>query len=225
MPFPEIVDWDLPETRVHDLDRVTRLLAPSSPPLLELIPMALKEAWATTRLGWEVGDDAPDHPRAVVQFPVAPELFDTFMNGRTGYRAAYSVSQGNGQAYNTDLVAGLVRVLQAAAPPLIQAQSIGPGFSVTGIVEVPRDAFLRSLEATLTKIWMATVLIGEQRELPLGIDTPKIAVSNRTPWATIVRDASSSWLDVKGGFLGSDGPYQVKPTSNRNQRLWERGEA
>jgi hypothetical protein len=222
---PEPANWDLSQIAAVDPARAAKLGASRKPVFAEAITAALTHGSAQMRLGWEFGDREPTHPRAVVQFPVPPDLFDRVMNGIDGYRARYSVSPENGHAYNAEVILQVVGALAGLIPDTVQMPTIGPSFLVTGSAAVNRVDFLRSLEPDLSKLWMATVLIGEPSGLPIAVEPVKIHVPDRPPWASLMQDAASSWLDIKGAFLGPDGLYQVKPVSQRNERLWRAGEA
>ncbi|MEJ1962943.1 MAG: hypothetical protein WDO56_15900 [Gammaproteobacteria bacterium] len=110
----------------------------------------------------EPARDARDFRRATVELEISDELFDLFMNGRTGYRAQYYASESTGEAYNASAV-------QAIAPMLIDSGRYAEGM----------DAELceRSLRGVHSKLWFSKAITdpvnaSSLAELPLAI-TPK----------------------------------------------------
>lgn len=223
MSIPEAKAWNLSD--VNDEARRARLSAEHTPSLLDAIVAQIASAGPDLRLGWERADEPPFGQRAVIQFRVSEDLFDRFMNGRDGYRARCSVNPQVGAAYNACLIKRVVEWLATHLPPLVQVEEIGKGFAMKGLVELPRDRIVSSLDANLSKAWMATMLIGETSEVALGLDRGRIVVPDREPWSMFMRSDHTAQLDIKGAFLGPDGPYQPKPPEERYQTLWERGRA
>src|SRR5690349_7081010 len=56
------------------------------------------------RVGFDEAGANGDDLRAVLQFPVAQQLFDWFFNAHTGYRAQFRLAWENGLARNQALI-------------------------------------------------------------------------------------------------------------------------
>jgi len=211
--------WDL--TAVGG-DRAIRLGNTAVESILEQftssVMLAAQDA-AEMRLGWEGAGENSAHHRAVVQIHVSDEHFDQFMNGRAGYRARYLIGASAGDDLNKDLVTAVVRVISPTLGPTCQVRLLDPDFRDLGPVFVERETFLRSLVPQLSKVWHCARLINVKSgitDIPVGVGDPRIGVSNSKTWPTISRDAGKAWLDVKGAFLGAEGPYQPKSMVKRS---------
>ena len=62
-------------------------------------------------------NDCPGHSRVCVTIPLGRVLFDQLMNGPMGYRAHYALSIEAGEAFNRELVSGVV-------PQLVKAEHL-----------------------------------------------------------------------------------------------------
>jgi len=62
-------------------------------------------------------NDRPGHSRVSVTVPLGRVLFDQLMNGPMGYRAHYALSVEAGEAFNRELVSGVV-------PQLVKAEHL-----------------------------------------------------------------------------------------------------
>jgi hypothetical protein len=178
------------------------------------------------RFGVEQARDCQDDSRAVVQFQVEPKLFDWFFNARTGYRAHFWAGSETGFLFNAKVVATLRTVLAKVLPDRVPARRLNANFEDCGETWAARDSIATSLDDHLSKIWACTRLIGLNAPptiLPLGVTGPKLEVAPGGPWPAIYRDASETWLDVKGAFVGSNGLYQPKDPILRARRLREHG--
>jgi hypothetical protein len=59
-----------------------------------------------------------------------------------------------------------------------------------------------------------------------ALDTgPRIRLEGGQTWAAPAGDNVDSWLDIKGAFLGKNGPYQPKDPIERAIKLCETGRA
>jgi hypothetical protein len=184
----------------------------------------------SVRLGWEQADNNPTDHRAVVQFPVGGKVFDTFFNGRAGYRAHFWVSPDDGLSFNDEIVELVNLKLSQRLPPKLPVCELVPGFQGVGMVEVSARLFLDSLtsERSLAKVWFCRKRIGHEcvvEDLMVGLSGPRIRLSDGRTWAAPYAEDDDCWLDVKGAFLGRSGPYQPKDPVNRARGLNSTGTA
>ena len=191
--------------------------------------------------------------RVIIQFQVAPKLYDWFFNARTGYRAQFWISPTNGMSFNEKIIASLKAVLKARLPDSVSVRRIkvipesgSRTESDAGIDHITRDLILRSLDPAESKIW-----IGERIYDPQGVENINVGLAVLTDaaqslekldvprWAAAVNPDSGetgeglrapfpcaeySWLDLKGGFLDPQGQIeQIKPQVPRACSIHVRG--
>lgn len=111
----------------------------------------------------EQGRERSDYNRTFVEIPISRELFDSFFNSRTGYRARYCVSEELGEQFNAQIVDAIV-------PKIIEAESLYTE-------DVNRDFCERSLRGPYTKVWFPTSITDPSYEpnllkLPEEIQVP-----------------------------------------------------
>jgi hypothetical protein len=229
MRFPSAHDWDL--SAIGDAPRAARLSNTNGQDLVQQLADAIQSASEQPggiRLGIEEASVDPNDMRSVVQFPVSPNLFDYFMNGRGGYRARYLVAAECGAHFNAQLVELLVAILADCIPCTVAVRRLSKDFEDLGAAECDSGAFLASLAPRLTKAWMCTALIqpsGGVTPLALGLEIAQIGVPQRLPWRTFRRDCSDAWIDLKGAFLGPGRSLSVQSMEDRSRSLNRTGEA
>lgn len=120
-------DWSF--RRISDVDRVraARLeSAGSSDDLVGSLAEALSGAADRGELRIAVDSirNTFTERRAIVQFRVAPELYDWFFNARTGYRARFWIDPKVGLAFNIQIVETLAAVLSRGEPTTVIARQV-----------------------------------------------------------------------------------------------------
>lgn len=207
-------------------------LETAGPPtaLLESIRVALDSALLAGEVRWgqEQACLQPQDLRAVVQLPVAPELFDRFFNARTGYRAHFRAHHEHGLEFNSRIIEAVRRMLDAALPGVVVGRKLNCEFADCGHVEITKLFLVTSLTPNLSKIWFCTKLIrrdGGVQDLPPGVTGPRILLDGGQSWAAPYREHGDAWLDLKGAFLGASAPYQPKNPITRAKTLQATGEA
>jgi hypothetical protein len=220
-PLPTADDWSFNHFPEEERAWATRLDNAGAPAaLIDAVCDAL--ASTETLYGWEVSDSDGSHHRALIQFPVAPDLFDWFFNARTGYRAHFRAHPDCGLSFNADVVRALRDRLRRRLPSSVSAVRVDRALNVLGEVPVPRTDFVRSLDPALAKFWAGTVAIGGGYR-GLGVSGPKIRVGlDRWPARYMV---GRTWLDLKGAFDGNGKLYQPKCPRLRAIKLHETGAA
>lgn len=221
--------WDL--SRIEDAVRFARLEgAGAAADLLAAVVGKLDQAIrsGSLRVGWEQAEKNPQDHRVVLQFQIGSDLFDWFFNAQTGYRAVFRLSAEDGTAFNARLMQAVANVVRASLPATLEARELDAHFVDQGGVLIERSDVENSLLPELSKAWCC----GKRMELDGGATNmvvsgtgPKIVVGPDESWPSIEADEDMAWLDIKGAFLGVDGPYQPKSPEERGKRLHERGTA
>ena len=223
--------WQFDQIALRYPDRANRLKSSgSSAELIKAITNALRSEFArhNVRIGNEHAQDNPDDVRVVVQFQVEPNLFDWFANARTGYRAQFRQGWEIGLAFNNNIIRGLKKIINEALPAKIKAWVLKSDFETCGQVEVASSIFAASLVPELSKIWFCTKLIGQNGKtkiLSSGLVGPRLLLDDDTTWPAPCREENDCWLEIKGAFLGHEGPYQPKNPKCRAKKLASSGEA
>ena len=186
------------------------------------------EAAQSFEPAWELleADDAVG--RSVVQFKVAPNLFDLVFNEPLGYRGMYRRGPWTGASVNSLMVAKLKAGVAAKVPKVLDLQVLRSGPSLDGRKDIDQATFLRSLDPALSKVWYCTAEIRpneELRLLPSGVSATKLEVGRPNPWAVLRQSPDDCIIEVKGAFVGPHGLFQVKDPERRGAVLSERGEA
>jgi hypothetical protein len=223
--LPDASNWRFKRIASENAERASCLETAGLPSaLIATLVGAMAEGVSSgaARFGTEVVEDC----RAVIQFQVAPQVFDWFFNGRTGYRAHFRAHPDCGSKFNSQLHEAvrvrLVNILSLSVP----ARRLDSDFQDRGETVLTKSFMLSSLVPNLAKIWFCTRLIGFDgvvRDLPLGITGPKLLMDGGAEWIAPFRDPSDTWLEIKGAFLGREGPYQLKNPTDRAHRLHKTG--
>ena len=231
--LPGTSDWSFTEIAVCDQARAETLDTAASPnELIAGLSASLTKAFESddVRFGWEHAQEQPEDSRAVVQFPIGTTLFDWFFNARTGYRAHFRAGVDCGLEFNDQIIGTLAEIIVHLAPDPVSCREISFGCEDHSAVLVARQEFLRSFVAdgSLAKIWFCTHRIcanGGFEQMTSGVVGPKIVIGSETRWAAPSRENEHAWLDIKGAFLGREGPYQLKDPIGRAKKLAATGEA
>src|SRR5262245_14753001 len=218
------MSWSFSEIAVVDPNRAKLLeFAPSPDTIVNSIfarfEFALKSE--QVRIGMEESSSNPQDLRVVLQFPVGESLSDQFFNANTGYRAQFRHDWKAGLLFNRKIIVGVRTRVETALPPLVCARRLSPDFEDLGEVQLSREQLLASLDPDLSKIWFCGLLIGNDGDVkPLapGLTGPRLRLDDQTTWAAVERNEDTAWLDVKGAFIGADGPYQPKNPRERAKK-------
>lgn len=262
MKGPSKTDWSFEEICASDSDRAARLEAAALPDILvATLAVALQNAiyHGEVRYGLDSLENKFIECRAIIQFKVDPNLYDWFFNARTGYRAQFLTSPDASAAFNTKIIEVLRNVLDRHLPQNVVVRRIRTVRSKTGPCEesredydigaktLPRGSIVRSLDPSVSKIWIGERLMENKcGQLPdIGFATLREAAQGpklRVPvWEDAVNPLTCgdpgeglrapyplpecAWLDLKGGFVRSDGSVkQLKDPKKRaaglNQCGW-----
>lgn len=230
--LPDMASWRFDEIERCEPERARALSKAGSPN--ELL-IALRDALCRAidsddlRAGLEHAKDQPDDRRAVVQFGVGSQLFDWFINGRTGYRAHFRSHYACGLGFNEQIIKALRDCLDARLHEPVDGRKLNSDFDDCGPLEIQRASIINSLVPHLSKIWFCTKRIckgdGIEPPLPPGVPGPRILLGECASWAAPYQEDDNAWLDVKGAFIGEAGPYQPKDPIERAETLHTCGEA
>jgi hypothetical protein len=194
----------------------------------------------------EAHSAGPGHQRSMVQFPVFCEVYDRFFNGRSGYRAAYYVSENLGDQFNREVC---VVVSNAVRTGPHQSQLIVRKIELScrdhridtdvGSEIVDFHHFVHSLDSDLSRMWICErrsnqsegfcrVLINDLAKRAdhdkSWLDVPRWTQSESGRRA-LFADKDASWLEIKGGFYDANlqGSLSTVEPSTRSKWLHERG--
>jgi hypothetical protein len=155
-------NWNFENIRSVDEGRAVWLESAGGPDeLAGALAKALEEAIKSDnyRIAVDSKDNGFIERRAIVQFQVAPELYDWFFNARTGYRAQFWIDPTAGLAFNEKIIGSLSKTLSRRFPQITTARRIeDDGFhdqKDTGATEISRAEIVRSLSPRASKIWIA----------------------------------------------------------------------
>jgi hypothetical protein len=203
--LPTLEEWGYPTPPIEPNELVT----------------AVREAAVTAIANYNALPEPPEpchdcagYSRAAVSFKVGHKLADQLMNGATGYRAHYYVSESLGEALNRSLV-------DAVAPLFVAATALYADRYST-------SEFSRSLLGRFSKLWFPKSLTDEANTKSLKNLQERIVVPrwmsywrNRAiPKKGLLAPACDEIL-LNGTFINEDGDFEQKP--NRSKDLWERG--
>lgn len=228
---PEPPMWSFSEIATGEPARAALLETAPAPDVIAASIIARFEgalAIGQVRIGMEESDSNPNEHRVVLQFLVGERLSDQFFNSNTGYRAQFRRDWRTGLSYDSSIILGLISKVAELFPPMVLARRLSPKFEDVGAIEVSRGQVRDSLAPVLSKVWFCGRLItgdGRVVQLPSGVTGPRLRLDDQTTWAAISREEKDSWLDVKGAFVGIDGPYQPKDPIGRAKKLQASGEA
>jgi hypothetical protein len=216
VPLPKRSDWCFAEIRDADAARAAYLEdAPGFEEILSSIAMEL--ARSLVRGQFFVGVDHfrdRGNQRVTLQFHVTPQLYDTFFNARTGYRAHYWASPQCGQHANAKLVQTLWMAMSGTLPNQVEARAIEvkeDGFQRidvdTGSVAVARSLVEASFTHLAAKIWICERQMkgieGPLKDIPVRDGLSLSVVRWKNAHAPLL-DNQSTFLDLKGGFVGGE---------------------
>jgi hypothetical protein len=223
--------WSFEEIAASDPARAKRLEeAPPAESIAAAILAAFKTALRTggIRIGMEQSCSNPKDLRVILQFHIGEALSDCFFNSNTGYRAEFSRGWRRGLDYNCGIITQIHALVEKSSLTTHQARLLTHKFKDCGSLAVTSEQICTSLVPNLSKVWFCARLISEEghvTELMSGVVGPRLRLDEARVWAAITRDDESSWLDVKGAFIGSHGLYQRKDPIDRAKMLEETGEA
>ncbi len=223
-------DWSFARIRSICVERAERL--EQARPSEELV-LALRAALVSSiekrlfRIGIDSRDNAFVERRAIIQFPVTPEIYDWFFNARTGYRAQFWISPEKGMQFNNQIVTALSDEISIRLDNTLTARKIEFHKNNDtreerdiGDIEVPRSEILRSLSPEQSKIWICENLYDMAGQAPLNIGFAVLSEAEKSPaklcvpkWSNQtgeglrapIPDCEYSWLDLKGGFVCKNG--------------------
>lgn len=224
-------DWSFVDIAADDPARALELEnAPSAEALLRAVLDKFKESSSAGNLqvGMEQSASSQQDLRVVLQFHVGARLSDLFFNARTGYRAQFRSDLRTGLEYNRAFIDGLRHAIGSLPDMEVSARLLTPTFEDGGPLIIRWERVLASLDRVLSKVWFCARLMngkGHVHQLPTGVTGPHLRLNEQTTWVALTRDESDAWLDAKGAFLGSNGPYQPKDPVVRAKRLQDTGEA
>jgi hypothetical protein len=223
--------WTFDEFAKHDTKRHQFLCgAPPWTDLVHAVRRALSDALRANNVRFvmdESGRD-PRDLRGVVQFPVGRPLFDWLFNAQTGYRGQFRIGRENGLAKNADLIRELRAELELSNATVVVIHRLTSDFKYKGSQPGTIGEVGATLDAAFSKVWICEKLItqsGTIQDLFVSRTGPKLLFAESDSWSSLYPEDGGGWLDVKGAFIGSTGPYQLKPPEERAAELEERGTA
>lgn len=207
LSLPSACEWGYPTQKISPDELVT----------------AVSEAVAAALLNYCALPDGPKtccdkegYSRVSIEIPLPTTLADQLMNGRTGYRAHYSISIEAGERFNRQLV-------KDVAPLVIEAEHLYEG-------KFDREFCRRSMSGRFSKFWYPKELTDPSAQASLTFS----AVITHTRWAEYWRTkpephkgllapiSEGSSILLNGTFVDHDGnDYEQKP--DRSQQLFESG--
>ena len=219
-------NWSFFNLKKVEPERVNRLEEAPSPDIIknlldEAFEILLKEN--KVNLGLEKVDNNDNDYRLVLQFQIDSTLFDWIFNGRTGYRAHLASDYATGLQFNLELLNIFSKHLQKMLPESVKIKRINREYEQIDETDIDKSKLIISLDGYWGKVCLCTKLIEENnRQLPSGTTGPKLVVNDKE-WYDIHPDDGLTWIEIKGAFLGKDGPYQVKFPEERIDKMKENG--
>lgn len=165
--------------------------------------------------------------RAIFQFHIGAELFDSFFNSRSGYRAHFRRSPRSGLDFNDLTVARWTNILLRSLPEVTPGRQFAHDFEDVGPCDISKAFLKQSLVPYFSKIWVCTKQINETggtSYTPPQVSGPRLLVGGER-WTALEADQENAWLDVKGAFIGKSGAYQLKDPECRAIILQKTGTA
>jgi len=212
MPLPKRSEWCFPEICDADAARAAYLEdAPGFEEILSSIAVELARSLARGQFFFGVDHCGEDkgNQRVMFQFKVPPQLYDTFFNARTGYRAHYWASAECGQEANRKVLQMLWTVMSTSLPEQVEARMIHVEEGLvrtdidTGCVTLPSSLVQASFTHVAAKVWICERQM-QDVEGPLKV----IPVHEGLPLSVVgwkahapLPDCQSTLLDLKGGFV------------------------
>lgn len=229
--FPSPLTWCFDEIAEIEPVRAKKLESAGTPgDLLNAISATLGNAftYGSARLGREHAKERPVDSRAVIQFPVGADLFDWFINARTGYRAHFRASADCGLSFNSQIIEAVALECSLILADSVIGHKIVGDFEDAGEVEIPKSFLLTSLVPSLAKVWLCTKRLGRHdvEDLPIGVTGPRLRLGDDVFWWAPYRADEDAWLEIKGAFVDVAGfTYQPKSPLDRAKMLHDRGTA
>ena len=171
---PSMTDWSFENIRAVDRERAERLESTASPlALITALAETLEKAMnrGEIRYGLDSLENKFVECRAIIQVKVDPNLYDWFFNSRTGYRAQFWISADAGAAFNTEIIEVLrdfltrhlpqrlvVRLIWAKRIKISAHEESREDYDI-GDKTVPRGSVVRSLDPSVSKVWIGERLI------------------------------------------------------------------
>lgn len=217
--------WSFDKIQEASPERAAMLeAAPATEDLANAVAQALSSALSAgdVRFGMEEAEKNANDLRAIVQFRIGEILFDRFFNARTGYRAQFRKGWQIGLQFNADMINLLCDRLRQTIHSDVRAARLNKSFQIEGTELFVADQFLDSLNPEISKLWFSALLIqidGTVEQLAVGLSGPKISLGQDVSWVAPYATDSDAWLDMKGAFVGEEGPYQPKDPDGRAKKL------
>lgn len=221
-PLPDEQSWRFGEILAAEPERAAALETAGPPTaLLESIRAAFDSALIAGQVRWgqEQACLQPRDLRAVVQLPVAPELFDKFFNARTGYRAHFRAHHEHGLEFNSRIIKAVRRTLDAELPDVVVGRKLNCEFEDCGHVQLTKLFVMTSLTRDLAKIWFCTKLIqrdGGVKDLPPGVVGPRILLDGGQSWAAPYREHGDA-VGPEGSVSRRVGSISTEGSGNPRQ--------
>lgn len=235
-------DWSFAPLQAIDSPRAERLeRAGTADQLIDALVSAVADAATQKTLGIAVDslENRGVEWRAIVQFPVTPDVYDWFFNARTGYRGQHWISPKMGLAFNSDAVEAVSSKLLASLPDPATARHIklvqSGGMRIerdVGSRELPLSLVRTSLDPGQSKLWICERLYHMDGVQPLDlsglVSTHRLKIPR---WergdgelGTYALDADHALIDLKGGFVHRDGrAVQRKDQAERAEQIYATG--
>lgn len=91
-------------------------------------------------------------------------------------------------------------------------------------MEISKTFLKASLVPNLSKVWSCKRLIDKAAEMPSGVVGERnIRLNKEETWVAFFQKDSDAWLEVKGAFLGSEGPYELGCWLDRAKEIQDKG--
>ena len=222
-PLPTSDEWSFDNFPEQERAWATRL-DNAGPPAALIDALCVALASASPSLGWEARENHPSQHRAVIQFPVDPDLFDWFFNARTGYRAHFRAHPDCGLAFNADIVRALSDRLRRQLPSSVSVKRVDRDMKILETISLPSADLVRSLDPELAKLWVGGTPIGGGEDRYLGATGPMIRVGSDKEWPALYM-VGHTWLDLIGAFDNNGKLCQPKPPRERADKLHKTGRA
>lgn len=220
--------WNFETIGNHDSDRAKKLeTAGTSEELIEAVHKALEKSIITNKvvIGEEPSNKEEMDCRAVIQFYVGPDLYDWFLNARTGYRAQFRRGCSIGLRFNEELIGSMRTCIEKNLPESI----LGWNLKDQNETKIHKQFILTSLCPKISKIWLCTGLIdpNDSEDPIIPSVTPKIDLEDGTLWPGFFVEENFTWLDLKGAFISHIDKklYQPKDPLERAKLLEKDGTA
>jgi hypothetical protein len=253
MKIPES-EWSFKQIRAESAARADLLEAAGSrEELLRALAVELLRAMdqGDVRLAMDSLGNRFMECRSIVQFKTSPEIYEWFYSARTGYRAQFWLSPENGIPFHSIVLETLIAVIAAKLPEALSVRAITLDQdsdtheeSDAGAKGISRVRFLKSFRPDVSNIWICERRYSTDGTQPRNIGDIELSAAARSAKLHVPRWdqpnpdtggegeglfaplplAENAWLELKGGFLDSDGNIsQVKPSDLRARQIHNYG--